>query len=398
MADTVTAKLGLVKPEVGASNNTWGTKTNGNWDVIEQKMVRNTIQWRMTMGDDNPVSAAGHFYLTRIANSGLDIDNVLGFDRTTGDANITNSLFVNKGISAGTSGISTSGSMAVTGNIGGADITAKRNTTDGVYFFGSANLSYLYYTGGQFQFAGGPVYAVTGRSTFGAVTVNGDHSVGNNFSVNGRVDVAGSMTVNGNFNTNGISGSSVAGGTITGSTVNASNWLMTQAGVVYLNGAASRYLQFDGSRYVLPISPLQIGAPIDGNSATTVSWVDTNYQPRGSYQANLGFTPVRQGGGAFQGSNTVYLGWDGGYLRAQVDALDLGRLLTEGRVKMRLRDAGNAVFTRLGGVSGGNGSTEPFPGAVMVGMANSDPQITVKFRYPEISLDGGASWVGVTLA
>ncbi len=51
-----------------------------------------------------------------------------------------------------------------------------------------------------------------------------------------------------------------------------------------------------------------------------------SYQPAGNYQAALGYTPVRQGGGANQGANTVYLGWDGGGLRAQVDSSDLGQL------------------------------------------------------------------------
>lgn len=35
MADTVTAKLGAIKPEVGASNNTWGTKQNAAFDIFD---------------------------------------------------------------------------------------------------------------------------------------------------------------------------------------------------------------------------------------------------------------------------------------------------------------------------------------------------------------------------
>ena len=48
-------------------------------------------------------------------------------------------------------------------------------------------------------------------------------------------------------------------------------------------------------------------------------------------QANLGFTPVQQGGGTNQLTNKVYIGWTGSQLTAQVDTTSMGAIHTSNK-------------------------------------------------------------------
>lgn len=47
------------------------------------------------------------------------------------------------------------------------------------------------------------------------------------------------------------------------------------------------------------------------------------------YQQLLGYTPVRQGGGVGQSTNTVYMGWTGSRLAVTVDVTNLGNIVTD---------------------------------------------------------------------
>ena len=63
---------------------------------------------------------------------------------------------------------------------------------------------------------------------------------------------------------------------------------------------------------------------ITGNSGTATNANNLGGNAPSYYQQALGFTPIQQGGGAGQGTNKIYIGWQGPYLRCQVDATDFG--------------------------------------------------------------------------
>ena len=63
---------------------------------------------------------------------------------------------------------------------------------------------------------------------------------------------------------------------------------------------------------------------ITGNSGTATNANNLGGKAPSYYQQALGFTPIQQGGGAGQGTNKIFIGWQGPYLRCQVDATDFG--------------------------------------------------------------------------
>lgn len=104
-----------------------------------------------------------------------------------------------------------------------------------------------------------------------------------------------------------------------------------------------------------PTAPTPPGTDSGNRLATTAFVKGLNYQP------NLGFTPVQQGGGAGQGANKVYLGWDGtaGAPRIQVDALDLGTVAMKSQFGASLSGIGyqrlpSGLLIQWGYVGGGS--------------------------------------------
>lgn len=148
-------------------------------------------------------------------------------------------------------------------------------------------------------------------------------------------------------------------------------------GVIFLGGDGGHYLYWSGAYYSMPGAKLTLGGPGEtGNDAVTWDQLATK-------QPALGFTPVRQGGGVGMMDNTVYIGWDGSQLLAQVDGVPQGPL---GGIR-------SARFAYAGDVAAATGpqSTpyEPYTGAALTGwqwaMFGGYPLVTsFRARYLQV--------------
>jgi hypothetical protein len=129
---------------------------------------------------------------------------------------------------------------------------------------------------------------------------------------------------------------------------------------------------------------------------------DRAYAWAATRQANLGYTPVEQGGGAYMGTNKIRIGWDGpaSAARLQVDDLQLERILTRNWVNpiidVRLAYAGDLD----NGWNINQSYAEPYQGGVLTSRFTTNNQFTVsswqggRWRYLQ-KQDSYGNWYTV---
>ena len=159
----------------------------------------------------------------------------------------------------------------------------------------------------------------------------------------------------------------------------------------------------------------------DSKTAASAKAVKTAYDLANSKQANLGFTPVQQGGGMGQDNSKIYIGGSPEGLRVQMGATDLGNIVTTGAgitkaISATTADTANGIGTHpwfdsldaggnppwvMGLATDGSNKLRPFDPAVLrVSYAASagiaDMRVYATQTFPSVTsftLLPGGSWL-----